>query len=154
MRVESEMLADLPVFVAAAEAGGFATAAARLHLSRSAVGKAVARLEGRLGTRLFHRTTRVLALTEDGAAFLDHGRRALAELQAGRAMLESGRREASGRLRVSMPVLFGRQCVAPVLIRLADAHPKLELDLNFSDRSADLVEDGFDLAIRNGALQA
>lgn len=151
--VEVEMLADLPVFVAAAEAGGFAAAAAKLHLSRSAVGKAVARLEGRLGTRLFHRTTRVLALTEDGAAFLDHGRRALAELQAGRARLESGRREASGRLRVSMPVLFGRKCVAPVLIRLAETHPKLELDLNFSDRPVDLVEDGFDLAIRNGALQ-
>ncbi|PWC34836.1 LysR substrate-binding domain-containing protein [Azospirillum sp. TSO22-1] len=150
---DSDIMPDLPVFVAAAEAGGFAAAAARLNLSRSAIGKTIARLEGRLGVRLFHRTTRSLTLTEDGQAFFEHCRRALNEVQAARTMLDSGRREAAGRLRVSVPVLFGRQCVAPVLIRLAEAHPKLELDINFSDRFVDLVEDGFDLAVRNGPLQ-
>ena len=150
---QGEMLSDIPLFVAAVEAGGFASAAARLNLSRSAVGKAVARLEARLGARLLHRTTRTLVLTEDGQVFFEHCRRGLGELQAGQAMLDAGRREVSGRLRVSMPVLFGRQCVAPVLIRLASAHPRLELDLNFSDRLVDLLEDGFDLALRNGPLQ-
>ncbi len=148
--LDSDIMPDLPVFVAAVEAGGFSAAAARLNLSRSAVGKTIARLEGRLGVRLFHRTTRSLTLTEDGQAFFEHCRRALNEVQAARTMLDSGRREAAGRLRVSVPVLFGRQCVAPVLIRLTEDHPKLELDINFSDRLVDVVEDGFDLAVRNG----
>ncbi len=151
---ETDLLADLPAFIASVDAGGFAAAAQRLNLSRSAVAKSVGRLEARLGVRLFHRTTRSLTLTEDGQLFLDHGRRALGEMQAGRALLESGRREVAGRLRVSMPVLFGRVCVAPLLIRMAEAHPKLELDLAFSDRLVDVVEDGFDLVVRNGPLQS
>lgn len=151
--VEVDVLADLPVFVVAAEAGGFSAAATKLNLTRSAVGRTIARLERRLGVRLFHRTTRSLALTDDGQAFFEHGRRALAEVQAATAMLDSGRREIAGRLRVSMPVLFGRLRVAPILIGLVDAHPKLELDLNFNDRLVDVAEDGFDLVVRNGALQ-
>lgn len=127
-------LAGLPVFIEAVEAQGFSAAAARLNLSRSAVGKSVARLEDRLGVRLFHRTTRSQSLTEDGQAFYEHCLRALAEIRAGEAMLESGRLEVAGRLRVSMPVLFGRRCVAPILAGLAGKHPKLELDLSFSDR--------------------
>lgn len=145
-------LSSIPVFVAAVEAGGFSAAAAKLNLSRSAVGKTVARLEARLGARLFRRTTRSQSLTEDGQAFYDRCLRALDELRAGEAMLESGRREVAGRLRVSVPVLFGRRCIAPILTRLALQHPKLELDLHFSDRRVHLVEDGFDLAIRNGLL--
>ncbi|GAB4067609.1 LysR family transcriptional regulator [Ancylobacter sonchi] len=147
-----EVLSGLDVFVAAVEAGSFAAAAERANLTRSAVAKTVARLEARLGTRLFQRTTRSQALTEDGQLYYERCLRALEELRAGHAVLESGRREATGRLRVSMPVLFGRRCVAPVLAQLAARHPKLELDLSFSDRPVDLVEDGFDLAIRNGAL--
>ena len=148
----SETLAGVDVFVAAVDAGGFAAAASRLNLSRSAVGKTVAKLETRFGVRLFHRTTRALALTEDGQLFYERCLRALEELRAGRAVLDSGRKEAVGRLRVSMPVLFGRRCVAPVLTRLAAEHPRLELDLNFTDRLVDLTEDGFDLAVRNGAV--
>ena len=151
--IPGALLADLPVFVIAVEAGGFAAAGARLNLSRSAVGRTIARLEGRLGVRLFHRTTRALALTEDGQTFFEHCRRALGDVQNATAMLDSGRRTVAGRLRVSMPVLFGRLCVAPILIALADAHPRLELDLNFTDRLVDLVEDGFDLVVRNGALR-
>ena len=147
-----DRLTGVSIFVETVEAGGFSAAAARLHLSRSAVGKTVARLEGRLGVRLFHRTTRSQSLTEDGQAFYERCLRALDELRAGEAMLDSGRREAAGRLRVSMPVLFGRRCVAPILTRLAQRHPRLELELNFSDRRVDLIEDGFDLAIRNGPL--
>ncbi|MDQ0473145.1 LysR family transcriptional regulator [Labrys wisconsinensis] len=143
-------LSGLAIFVETVQAGGFSAAAVRLNLSRSAVGKTVARLERRLGARLFHRTTRSQALTEDGQAFYERCLRALAEIRSGEAMLESGKREVVGRLRVSMPVLFGRRCVAPILTGLARLHPGLELDLNFSDRLVDLMEDGFDLAIRNG----
>ncbi|MBE7197113.1 MAG: LysR family transcriptional regulator [Parafilimonas terrae] len=150
---QGDLLADLPIFVTAVEAGGFSAAATRLNLTRSAVGRTVARLERRLGVRLFHRTTRSLALTEEGQTVFEHGKRALAEIQSATAMLESGRRDIAGRLRVSMPVLFGRLCVAPILIRLADAHPRLELDLNFSDRLVDPVEDGFDLVVRSGSLR-
>jgi DNA-binding transcriptional LysR family regulator len=148
----SDRLTGVSVFVEAVEAGGFSAAAARLNLSRSAVGKTIARLETRLGARLFHRTTRSQNLTEDGQAFYERCLRALDEIRTGEAMLDSGRREIAGRLRVSMPVLFGRHCVAPVLTDIARQHPKLELDLDFSDRLVDLMEDGFDLAVRNGAL--
>jgi DNA-binding transcriptional LysR family regulator len=148
----TDQLTGVNVFVEAVEAGGFSAAAVRLNLSRSAVGKTIARLEQRLGARLFNRTTRSQSLTEDGQIFYERCLRALEELRAGEAMLDSGRREAVGRLRVSMPVLFGRRCVAPILMRLAQRCPRLQLDLNFSDRLVDLIEDGFDLAIRNGTL--
>ncbi|KVK53974.1 LysR family transcriptional regulator [Agrobacterium deltaense] len=142
----------LTVFVETAEAGGFARAAERLGLSRSAVGKTVARLEARLGVRLFHRTTRVLTLTEDGHAYYKRCQRALDELHAGKAFLESGRTEVAGLLRVSMPSLFGRYCVAPVLMEMAREHPKLDLDLRFSDLVVDVIGEGYDLAIRNGPV--
>lgn len=150
MTIMSEMMDGVEVFVAAVEAGSFAAAAVRLHLTRSAVAKTIGRMETRLDVRLFHRTTRSLALTEDGQGYYERCVRALDELRAGKAALDSGRNEAAGRLRVSVPVLFGRRCVAPVLTQLAAEHPKLELDLSFSDRPVDLIEDGFDLAIRNG----
>ncbi len=143
---------EIPAFVAAAEAASFAAAARQLNLSRSSVGKTVARLEHRLGVRLFQRTTRRQSLTEDGHAFYESCQRALGELRAGRAMLESGHEAATGTLRVSMPVLFGRLCIAPTLTRLAARHPRLEIELDFDDRHVDLVEDGFDLAVRNGPL--
>ncbi|WP_370678116.1 LysR family transcriptional regulator [Pleomorphomonas sp. PLEO] len=147
-----EMLNGVDVFVAAVETGSFASAAERLHLTRSAVAKTIARMEARLDVRLLHRTTRSLALTEDGQGYYEHCMRALEELRAGETALDSGRSEAAGRLRVSVPVLFGRRCVAPVLARLAAEHPRLELDLSFCDRPVDLIEDGFDLAIRNGEI--
>ncbi|MET0430803.1 MAG: LysR family transcriptional regulator, partial [Microvirga sp.] len=150
--IPGDVLADVPLLVAAVEAGSFAAAAQRLNLTRSAVGRSIARLERRLGVRLFHRTTRSLALTEDGQILFEHGRRALGEMQVATALLDSGRRDIAGRLRVSMPVLFGRVRIAPILVRLAETHPKLELDLNFSDRLVDVIEDGFDLVVRNGSL--
>ena len=149
----TDTLKDIPVFVAAVEAGSFAQAAIRLHLSRSAVGKSIARLEERLGVRLFQRTTRSQSLTDNGALFYDHCLRALEEIRGAESLLETGKQQVSGRLRVAMPVLFGRQCVAPLLIALAQEHPGLELEMSFSDRVVDLVEEGFDMAVRNGTLQ-
>lgn len=148
----TDTLKDIPVFVASVEAGSFAQAAVRLHLSRSAVGKSIARLEERLGVRLFHRTTRSQRLTDNGALFYERCLRALEEIRGAESQLETGKNQVSGRLRVAVPVLFGRQCIAPLLIELAQEHPGLELEMSFSDRVVDLVEEGFDMAVRNGAL--
>nr|WP_217439209.1 LysR family transcriptional regulator [Myxococcus sp. CA056] len=148
----TDRLSGVLTFVQAAEAGGFALAAERLGLSRSAVGKSIARLEERLGTRLFQRTTRRQSLTEDGQVFYERCVRALAELEAAEAALDSGRRAPTGRLRVAASVLFGRHCAAPLLWELTRQHPGLELELCFSDRVVDLIEEGFDLAIRVAPL--
>ncbi|PDT42187.1 MULTISPECIES: LysR family transcriptional regulator [Sinorhizobium] len=147
-----EHLNGISVFVEVAEAGGFSAAAERLNLSRSAVGKTIARLEERLATRLFHRTTRAQSLTDEGQLFYESCQKALDEIRTVEALLESGKQEIRGRLRISMPVLFGRQCVAPVFRDLVRIHPRLELELSFNDRVVDLLDDGFDLAIRNNVL--
>ncbi len=148
-----EHLKDISVFVEAAAAGSFSTASKKLNLTRSAVAKTVARLEARLGVRLFHRTTRSHNLTEEGRFFFERCQRAVEEIRLGQAELESGRREVRGKLRVTMPVIFGRRCVAPTLIGLLEEHSGLELDLSFSDRVVDLRGEGFDLAVRNGKLK-
>jgi DNA-binding transcriptional LysR family regulator len=149
----NDRLTGIDTFVQTVDAGSFAVAAERLGLTRSAVGKTIARLERRLGTRLFQRTTRQQSLTEDGQAYYERCVRALAELDAAEAAFDSGRREPSGRLRVSAPLLFGRHCVAPVLMALAHTHPRLQVEMSFSDRVVDLVEEGFDLAVRIGPLR-
>jgi DNA-binding transcriptional LysR family regulator len=149
-----ERLDGVAVFVEVVRLGGFARAAEHLGLTRSAVGKSMARLEARLATRLFHRTTRIQSLTDDGQIYYEHCVRALAELQAAEAQMESGRHEVAGRLRVTMPVLFGRHCVAPVLLDLARNYPSLELHLSFDDRPVDVLAEGFDLAIRSGVVGA
>lgn len=147
-----ERFDGVTVFVEVVRLGGFSRAAEHLGLTRSAVGKSMARLEARLATRLFHRTTRVQNLTDDGHIYYEHCQRALAELQAAEAQMESGRHQIAGRLRVSMPVLFGRHCVAPILLNLARQHTALELHLSFNDRPVDVLAEGFDLAIRCGVL--
>lgn len=147
-----ERLRGVAEFVDVVESGSFAAAALRLGVTRSAVAKVVARLERRLGARLLQRTTRQLSLTDEGLVYYEQCRRLLAELGDTEAALDAGRREPSGRLRISVPVLFGRQCVAPVMRRLVERHPRLEIDVSFSDRVADLINDGFDVAVRIGEL--
>lgn len=148
----SEQLKGISVFVTVVEAGSFSLAASRLHLSRSAVGKTMSQLEQRLGVQLFQRTTRSLTLTDDGALFYEHCLRALQEIQTAQTLLDSGKQSVRGRLRVSMPSLYGRICIAPLLTEFASQHPDLHLELLFSDRVSDLIEDGLDLVIRNGKL--
>ena len=147
-----DRLKGIAAFVQAVEAGSFAAAAERGRQTRSAVGKAIARLEQRLGVRLFNRSTRRLALTEAGQAYYERCKRALAEIEAAEAALDAHGRPLTGRLRVSLPRLLGRQLVAPILWRLVDPHPGLQLELSFSDRVVDLIEEGFDLAVRQGPL--
>ncbi|MDD2769658.1 MAG: LysR family transcriptional regulator [Methylococcus sp.] len=148
----SDRLRGISAFVEAVEAGSFALAAERMRLTRSAVGKSIAKLEQRLGVRLFHRTTRSQSLTEEGQAYYERCVRALAELEAGASALDSGKREPAGRLRLSVPVLFGRHCVAPVLLELGRRYPRLKIEMSFSDHVVDLVEEGYDLAVRIGTL--
>ncbi|MDD2176269.1 LysR family transcriptional regulator [Acidovorax sp. D2M1] len=148
----SERLQGLDIFVAAVESGSFARAATRLHLTRSAVGKGVARLESRLGARLFHRTTRSQALTDEGQRYYERCRRALDELDAAEAAVQAGREEVVGRLRLTCPELIGRRCVGPVLLALACEHPHLVVEAHFSDRPSHLIDEGLDLAIRSGPL--
>ena len=148
----SQRLQGIEEFVAAAEAGSFALAAQRLHVTRSAVAKSIARLEARLGTRLFLRTTRSQSLTEEGHGYYERCRRALAELDAAEAMADVARTTATGLVRLSMPAMLGRLKVGPLLLALARRHPGLSLELSFNDRRVDLAEEGLDLALRSREL--
>lgn len=147
-----DRLESMEVFVKAVDLGSFAAAAAALDLSGPMVGKHVRFLEERLGVRLINRTTRRQSLTDFGRAYYERCRIVLAEAEAADALATDQLSEPRGKLRVTMPAHFGRHCVTPVLLELARRYPTLELDLSLSDRFADLVEDGFDLAIRTGTL--
>jgi len=152
IQLVNERLNGVAVFVAVAQAGSFALAAQRLAVTRSAVAKSIARVEQRLKVRLFNRTTRTQSLTDDGHAYYERCVRALAELEAAEECLEGGRRQPSGKLRMTVPVLFGRRCVTPIVLELSRRYPDLKLEVCFNDRVVDLVEEGFDLAVRIGPL--
>jgi DNA-binding transcriptional LysR family regulator len=139
-------------FVAAAKLGSFTAAAAQLGVTKSAVGRAVSRLEIRLDAKLFHRTTRRLTLTSDGEAWLEHCVAALAELNRGEDFLTTARREPAGRVRIDLPSAFGRLFVVPLLLGLAERYPALILSVTFTDRRVDLIGEGIDLAVRIGTL--
>jgi DNA-binding transcriptional LysR family regulator len=147
-----DRLESMAVFVRAVDLGSFAAAAIALDLSGPMVGKHVRFLEERLGVRLLNRTTRRQSLTDFGRAYYERCRVVLAEADAADALAADQFTEPRGKLRVTMPAHFGRHCVTPVLLRLARQYPMLELDLSLNDRFADLADDGYDLAIRTGAL--
>jgi DNA-binding transcriptional LysR family regulator len=148
-----DRLTSMAVFVKAVDRGSFAAAAEALDLSAPMVGKHVRYLEERLGVKLLNRTTRRQSLTDFGRAYYERCRVILAEAEAADALAADQFSEPRGKLRVTMPVLFGRCCVAPILLDLARRYPALELDLSFSDPITDLAETGYDLAIRTGALE-
>jgi len=145
-------LSAISIFVTVVEAGSFVKAAEQLHLTRSAISKNIARLEEQLGVVLFKRTTRSLSMTDEGALFYEHSRRAVSEIQNAAALLDQGKINATGRLRMSVPVLFGQVFAAPLMVKFAQQHTDLQLEISFNDRTVDLVEEGFDLCIRIGAL--
>ncbi|CAB3756546.1 MULTISPECIES: LysR family transcriptional regulator [Burkholderia] len=140
-------------FVQAVECGSFSVASRRMGQSPSSVGKAVARLEERLGVRLFKRTTRRMTLTDEGEAYHETCLRTLAELDRAESTLAERRQTPTGRVRIALPVLYGRIRVLPVLNALAERHPALDLDVLFSGNTADLVEQNIDLAVRIGRLE-
>ncbi|EJN06317.1 LysR family transcriptional regulator [Phyllobacterium sp. YR531] len=145
-----DRLLSMTVFVKAVDLGSFAAAADHLGLSAPMVGKHVRFLEERLGLRLLNRTTRRQSLTDFGHAYYESCRLILAEVESADAFAADQLLEPRGKLRVTMPVHFGRHCVTPILLKLAQQYPSLELDLSYSDGFSDLAEDGFDLAIRTG----
>jgi len=142
----------LDEFVAVAECGQFSAAAHRLGLSSSQVSRQVARLEERLQTRLFYRSTRKVALTEAGQTFLQHCRRLQdARDEALRAVSElSG--EPRGLLRMTCAVAYGERFIVPLVNEFMARHPQLKVDIELSNRTLDLLHEGFDLAIRLGRL--
>ncbi|MGB3394407.1 MAG: LysR family transcriptional regulator [Stenotrophomonas sp.] len=148
-----DSLNGLITFVTTARAGTFTEAAAMLGVSRSAVGKAIARLESRLGVRLFHRTTRRISLTADGEAYYASCATALEEISAAEAGLGSKSRLPVGRLRIDMPASFGRHVILPILLRIGAAHPDLQFTVTFNDHLLDPAEEGIDLLIRFGGLE-
>jgi|UPI000690D037 DNA-binding transcriptional LysR family regulator len=145
-------LPEIAVFVAAGRAGSFTTAADALGVTKSAVGKSIARLEQRLSVKLFHRTTRITRLTTDGEAYFAACARALDEIEAAEMALTSANRIISGQLRVNMPVAFGRQVLLPLLFEMSRPHPSLTLSLTFTDATIDPLQEDVDLVIRFGAL--
>lgn len=146
-------LDDIRSFIAVVESGGFGRAAERLGLAKSVVSRRIARLEADLGTRLLSRTTRGVAATEAGLEFRTRGERILADLVEARESVAQAAGGVAGRLRLSMPLTFGNRHVAPVLGELACRHPRLELDVEASDRYVDLIGERFDAAIRIGTLK-
>ena len=143
-----DRFSEIRAFVTVAEQGSFAAAADRLDLSRAMVTKLVSALETRLGVRLMHRTTRRLSLTEAGETYLAQAGSLLAELEDLDALLSQGASKASGRLRVTAPVSFGMRFLGSAIAGFQRQHPQVEVELSLNDRKVDLVEEGFDLAIR------
>ncbi|WP_122500262.1 LysR family transcriptional regulator [Pseudomonas viridiflava] len=148
--LSTDRLKGIETFVAVANAGSFTAAAERLSLTNSAVSKSVARLESRLGMRLFERTTRSLALTEEGATYHAVCTRMLAELEEAETALAAQCSEPAGQLRIDLPATFGRLHVLPQILAFAESHPKLRPHVTFTDRFVDILDEGIDLAVRIG----
>jgi DNA-binding transcriptional LysR family regulator len=146
----TERLKGLETFVAVAEAGSFTAAAERLHLTKSAVGKAIARLEERLKKRLFERTTRRLEMTDAGEAFYKTCVKVLDELEIAERVMAADELVPSGRLRVDLPATFGRLQAFSSLLAFAEKHRQVMPHVSFTDRFVDVVEDGLDVVVRIG----
>jgi DNA-binding transcriptional LysR family regulator len=136
------------VFVAVAEAQGFAPAARRLAMSPPAVTRAISALEERIGTRLLHRTTRIVRLTEAGGRFLADCKRILGQIEEAESSAAGSHAEPRGHLAVTAPVMFGRMHVAPVVLDFLARHPRVTAHMLFLDRLVDLIDEGLDVAVR------
>ena len=143
-----ESLSAVAAFVQAAEMRSYSEAARHLGVSASAVGKSVCRLETRLGVRLLHRSTRSITLTAEGAVFLERCRRILCELESAELELSETRQSPQGRLRISLPLVG--MLVMPALTAFMHRYPAIELDVDFSDRLVDVINEGFDIVMRTG----
>lgn len=146
-----DSFSGVTVFVQVAESRSFVTAGRQLALSPSAVSKSIARLEEKLGVRLFHRSTRSMTLTAEGALFLERSRRIIGEMEAAQLELSQAAGKPSGRLRISLPQVS--PLLLPVLGDFMASYPDIELDLDFSDRMVEVIDEGFDAVIRTGEPQ-
>lgn len=144
-------LGSIEMFCKAAELQGFTAAARVLGVTAAAVSRSVGRLEERLGAKLFTRTTRLMRLTEEGRAYFEQCRQALAQIENAERAINGSQAEPAGLLRISVPTTYGHYRVLPVLPQFMAQYPKVRVEVDLSNRNIDFVEDGFDLAIRGGA---
>ncbi|HEY0819636.1 MAG TPA: LysR family transcriptional regulator [Rhizobacter sp.] len=142
----------LQIYVRVAEQSSFTAAADTLGLPKARVSTAVQQLEGQLGTRLLHRTTRRVQMTQDGQAFYERSKELLSDADELQAMFQRGTQSLRGRLRVDMPALVARDHVLPRLPEFLSQHPLLEVELSSTDRRVDVVREGFDCVLRVGPL--
>jgi len=147
-----DKLQAMSAFVRVVETGSFSTVARELNASQSAISKQVAALEADLGARLLTRTTRSLALTEEGARYFEQARRLVAEIAEAESAVRSGEQELTGWLRVAASVGFGRLRVMPLVQSFLARHGSVKVDLRLSDGFVDLIEQGIDIAVRLGEL--
>lgn len=142
----------MQAFVRVAELASFTQAAQQLGLPKASISTAVQKLEAQLGTRLLHRTTRRVQLTQDGQAFYERCRDLLADMEELQTLFHPAQAALRGRLRVDMPIGVASSIVIPQLPAFLRAHPQLEMELSSTDRRVDLVREGFDCVLRVGAL--
>lgn len=143
---------EMQAFVAVAETGSFVNAADQLETSKAAVSRYVADLEQRLGARLMNRTTRRLSLTDEGQMFLVHSKETLALVRDAEEEIQNKRNNAVGLIRINAPVTFGILHLAPMWGKFTELYPQVKLDVTLSDRVVDLVDEGYDFAIRIASL--
>jgi LysR family transcriptional regulator for bpeEF and oprC len=148
-----DQLTCMRTFARVAEVKSFTKAADALNLSRAVVSTQVAELERHLGARLFHRTTRRVSLTADGVEYLSRCVRILAEVGAADEVVSRNRQRPQGKLRVDVPVSFGRYLLTPALPRFIERYPELALEVQFNDRIVDMVEEQLDVVVRAGAVR-
>ncbi|UHD47939.1 LysR family transcriptional regulator [Aureimonas altamirensis] len=140
------------IFSRVVECASFTRAADTLGMPRSSVSAAVQELEGRVGARLLHRTTRKVAPTHDGAAFYERCQRVIADVEDTENLFRQAAAQPSGRLRIDVPGRIGRLIVAPALPEFLDLYPQIDIDLGVTDRAVNLVEDSLDCVLRVGPL--
>lgn len=148
-----DRFAEMEAFVRVVEAGGFTEAARRAGISKSAISKQVSSLEQRLGARLLDRTTRRVSPNEIGLAYYDRAARALAEAEEADAAAISMQSAPQGELRLSAPHTFGLRVLSPIVADFLEAYPNVRVNMALDDRFVELIAEGFDLAIRVGALE-
>jgi DNA-binding transcriptional LysR family regulator len=147
-------LNEILVFIAVVDAGSFIAGGQSMGLTRSAAGKAVVRLEDRLGVRLLNRTTRTLSLTDEGRVFYARALQILAAVDDAEASVAGPVGTPRGLLRLTVPDAFGRLVLLPLLQKYLEAWPDVQIEVSFTDRLADIVEEGFDLAVRIGSVNS
>ena len=145
-----DRFAAMATFVKVVELGSLSAAARNLDLGLTSVARQVSMLEARLGVRLLVRTTRRLALTEEGKTYYDHAKHMLNEIEEAELILTRRSAEPTGRLVVAAPVAFGKLVIAPLISKFLAAYPRVTVDLTLADRAVNLVDEGFDVAIRVG----
>jgi DNA-binding transcriptional LysR family regulator len=143
---------DMTVFVRAVEVGSFSGAAQKLGIAKSIVSRRILSLENRLGTSMFHRSTRRLSLTETGIAYYERARRILADVAEAEDVASQLHGELKGRLRVAAPMSFGYRHLSPVVMEFLRTHPQVDIELDLNDRRVELISEGFDIAVRIGSL--